>query len=109
MSIRWLKMGKMSDNMRQDVAKMRKMRDVSSVLSPCRGYGGEQSANSPASRGPGEVPPLGRVNPPPGLTQNPDSEFFAIKVRFSLEASSNFLGSPSYVLRFLAIDLTESR
>ena len=95
MSIRWLKMGKMSDKMRQDVAKMRKMRDVSSVLGPCRGYEGEQVANNPASRGPGEVPPLGRVNPPPGRTSNPDSELFHIKVRFSLGPSSNFLGVPS--------------
>ena len=109
MGIRWIKMGKVSDKMRHDVAKMRKMRDVSSVLGPCRAYDREQPANSLASRGPGEVPPLGRVNPSPGRTQNPDSEFFHIKVRFSLEASSNFLGFPSYVLRFRAIDLTESR
>ena len=34
MGIRWLKMGKMSDKMRQDGAKMRKMEDVSSVLGP---------------------------------------------------------------------------
>ena len=32
MGIRWLKMGKMSDKMRQDGAKMRNVRDVSSVL-----------------------------------------------------------------------------
>ena len=47
-------MGKMSDNMRQDVAKMRKMRDVSSVFTPLGGYGTVQAANNPASRGPGE-------------------------------------------------------
>ena len=34
MGIRWLKMGKMSDKMRQDGATMRKMKDVSSVLAP---------------------------------------------------------------------------
>ena len=54
MSIRRLKMGKISEQMRQDVAKMRKMRDVSSVLGPCRPYGGEQAANKFAGRGPGE-------------------------------------------------------
>ena len=73
MSIRRLKMGKMSEQMRQDVAKMRKMRDVSSVLGPCRRYDREQAANNPASRGPGEVPPLGRVNPSPPSVQNPYS------------------------------------
>ena len=54
MSVRWLKMGKISDKMRQDVAKMRKMRDVSSVLGPCRAYDPEQVANNLAGRGPGE-------------------------------------------------------
>ena len=54
MGIRWIKMGKVSDKMRHDVAKMRKMRDVSSVLGPLRCYGGERSANKFASRGPGE-------------------------------------------------------
>ena len=54
MSIRWLKMGKISDKMRQDVAKMRKMKDVSSVFDPDRRYEGERPANNPASRGPGE-------------------------------------------------------
>ena len=34
MGISWLKKGKMSDKMRQDGAKMRKMKDVSSVLGP---------------------------------------------------------------------------
>ena len=56
-------MGKISDKMRQDGGKMRKMEDVSSVLGPCRRYDPEQAANNPASRGPGEVLPLGRVNP----------------------------------------------
>ena len=37
-SINWLKMDKISDKMRHDAAKMRKMRDVSSVLGPCRTY-----------------------------------------------------------------------
>ena len=32
MGIRWLKMGKISDKMRQDGVKMRKMKDFSSVL-----------------------------------------------------------------------------
>ena len=34
MDIRWAKMDKISDKMRQDGAKMRKMKDVSSVLGP---------------------------------------------------------------------------
>ena len=38
MSIRWLKMGKISDKMRQAGAKMRKMKDVSSVFDPDRAY-----------------------------------------------------------------------
>ena len=54
MSIRRLKMGKMSEQMRQDVAKMRKMRDVSSVLGPGRRYDLERAAHKFASRGPGE-------------------------------------------------------
>ena len=76
---------------------------------PPGGYGTVQAASKLAGQGPGEVPPLGRVNPSPGRPQNPDSGALAIKVRFSLEASSNFLGPPSYVLPFRAIDLTESR
>ena len=35
-STSWLKMAKMSDKMRQDGGKMRKMKDVSSVLGPPR-------------------------------------------------------------------------
>ena len=58
MGIRWLKMGKVSDKMRQDGAKMRKVGDVSSVLGPPGRYEGVQLANRRASRGPGEVPPL---------------------------------------------------
>ena len=70
-------MGKMSEQMRQDVAKMRKMRDVSSVLGPGRRYDLEQPANKFASRGPGEVPPLGGVPPTPRQAQNPYSDSFA--------------------------------
>ena len=95
MSRSWLNMGKMNDKMRQDGAKMRKMKDVSSVLAPPGGEGLHRAANSAAGRGPGEVPPLGRVNLSPGRTSNPDSELFHIKVRFSLGPSSNFLGVPS--------------
>ena len=58
MSIRRLKTGKMSDKMRQDGAKMRKMKDVSSVLGPSGGYEHQGASNSAASRGAGEVPPL---------------------------------------------------
>ena len=79
MGIRWLKMGKMSDKIMQDGGKMRKMRDVSSVLGPCRAYDPERPANSPASRGPGEVPPLGRVNPPRLPPQNPYSDRSVLK------------------------------
>ena len=100
MSIRWLKMGKISDKMRQDVAKMRKMRDVSSVLGPCRGYDREQSANNPASRGPGEVPPLGRVNPSRDSLQNPDSGAQRSKIEVSLETSSNSGAFPSRFTMF---------
>ena len=53
-SISWLKMDKMSDKMRHDGGKMRKMRDVSSVLSPLRGHGGPQAANNASSRRVGE-------------------------------------------------------
>ena len=54
MSIRRLKTGKMSDKMRQDGAKMRNMKDVSSVLGPPGGYEPQEASNNAASRGPGE-------------------------------------------------------
>ena len=54
MGIRWLKMGKMSDKMRQDGGKMRKKRDVPSGFVPSGGYGSVRPANNGASRGPGE-------------------------------------------------------
>ena len=63
MSMRWLKMGRIGDKMRQDGAKMRKMKDVSSVLGLSGGEEYLQVSNNTASRGAGEVPPLGRVNP----------------------------------------------
>ena len=47
-------MGKISDKMRQDGGKMRKMEDVSSVLGPCRRYEQVRTSNKGASRGPGE-------------------------------------------------------
>ena len=47
-------MGRISDKMRQDGAKMRKMRDVSSVLGPPRGDEVVQPANSTPSPGPVE-------------------------------------------------------
>ena len=100
MSIRWLKIDKISDKMRQDVAKMRKMKDVSSVFDPGRRYEGEQSANNLASRRPGEVPPLGWDNPSPPQLQNPYSELFGLKVEVSLETSSFFLGLPSRFTMF---------
>ena len=74
MGITWLKMGNTSDKMRQDGAKMRKMKDVSSVLGPVRGEEYLQSANKFSGRGAGEVPPLGWGNPSPQLSQNPYSD-----------------------------------
>ena len=59
MGISWLKKGKMSDKMRQDGAKMRKMKDVSSVLGPPGGHGRRGGSNRAASRGAGEVSPEG--------------------------------------------------
>ena len=44
----------MANKMRQDGGKMRKMKDVSSVLGPPGRYGPVHPANSGASRGPGE-------------------------------------------------------
>ena len=57
MGIRWLKMGKISDRMRQDGAKMRKMAHVPSVFTPSGEHDAVQVANNPASQGPGESPP----------------------------------------------------
>ena len=54
MRITLLKMRKMSDKMRQDGGKMRKMKDVSSVLGPLGGEGYLQASNRAASRGAGE-------------------------------------------------------
>ena len=58
MGISWLKMGNMSDKMRQDGAKMRKMEDVSSVLGPPGRCECVRPANKFSGRGAGEVPPL---------------------------------------------------
>ena len=65
MSRRQLKMGKMSDKMRQASPQMRKMRDVSSVLAPLERYGTVQLANSLASQGRGEG--MGRGKPSPRI------------------------------------------
>ena len=54
MRMRLLKMRKMSDKMRQDGGKMRKMKDVSSVLGPPGRQGYLRPANNPAARGHGE-------------------------------------------------------
>ena len=54
MSISGIKMDKMSDKMRPDGGKMRKMTDVSSVLGPSGGGEYLQASNNPASRGVGE-------------------------------------------------------
>ena len=47
-------MGKISEQMRPDVAKMRKMRDVSSVFGPLRGEEYHPPANNLSGRGDGE-------------------------------------------------------
>ena len=73
MSVRWLKMDKISDKMRQDGAKMRKMKDVSSISGSSGGHEHQEASNNFPSRGAGEVPPLGRVNPSRLPAQNPDS------------------------------------
>ena len=52
MSVTWHKMDKISDKMRQDGAKMRKMKDVSSVLGPLRAYESRTISNNAASQGP---------------------------------------------------------
>ena len=54
MGIGSLKMGKIGDKMKQDGAKMRRMKDVSSVLGPLGGHGGLPASNSAAGRGAGE-------------------------------------------------------
>ena len=54
MGIRWAKVDKISDKMRLDGAKMRKMKDVSSVFAPWRAYERRKPANNGESRGPGE-------------------------------------------------------
>ena len=74
MGIRWAKMDKIGDKMRLDGAKMRKMRDVSSVFGPLRGEEYHRTANSLAGRGDGEVPPLGWANPSPRQSSNPYSD-----------------------------------
>ena len=54
MGIRWAKTDKVSDKMRLDGAKMRKMQDVSSVLGPLRAYGSRkplQQCCGPGRRG----------------------------------------------------------
>ena len=66
-------MDKISDKMRQDSAKMRKMKDVSSVFAPWRAYDPRKAANNGPSRGAGEVPPLGWGTPPLHFPSNPYS------------------------------------
>ena len=65
MGIRLLNMGKISDKIRQDVAKMRKMRDVSSVFTPPGGVRHRptrQQAGEPGPRGgDGEGKPSPRI------------------------------------------------
>ena len=64
MGIRWIKMGKVSDKMRQDGAKMRHMEDVSSVLGSLGGGIIRKPPTALRAEGPGK----GRdgVNPTPG-------------------------------------------
>ena len=81
-------MDKISDKMRQDGAKMRKMKDVSSVFAPWRAHDPLPTANSPASRGAGEVPPLGWVIPSRRLPSFAYNGFFDLKMSKTLETSS---------------------
>ena len=94
--------------MRQDGAKMRIMKDVSSVLGPWRRYEGEHHANSPASRGPGEVPPLGRVNPSRLLPQNPDSCPQLLNVMKTCWTSFKIGGFPETRFRHVALRLAKT-
>ena len=66
-SINWLKMDKMSDKIRHDGGKMRKMKDVSSVLGPSGRYDTVQPANRNRARAVGRG--WGGVNPPQGLEE----------------------------------------
>ena len=100
MSTRWIKMGMMSDKLKQDGAKMRKMEDVSSVLGPLGGEDLPRPANIPAARGPGEVPPLGWENTSPPQLSNPNSGALASKISVSLETSSNSGAPPSRFTMF---------
>ena len=56
MNVRWHKMDKISDKMRQDGAKMRKIKDVSSVLGPSGREDLQGTADKMAPRGPKRVP-----------------------------------------------------
>ena len=101
-------MRKMSDKMRQDDAKMRKMRDLSSVFRPSKGYECLRNANKLLGRGAGEVPPLGWVNPSPRPLQNPDSRSLGLKVAIPLGRSSKIGGSPSPRFRHFALRLAKT-
>ena len=52
MGIRWLKMDKMSDNMKRHRDKIRNTKDVLGVFTTFRRYGSGEPANNPARRGP---------------------------------------------------------
>ena len=69
MGIRRTKMDKSNDKMRQDSAKMRKMKDVSSVFGPPWEQDPVRAANSLAGRGHGEglAHPKGGTPPLPLL------------------------------------------
>ena len=57
MAIRQLKIGKMSDKMRQDGGKMRKVKDVSSVLALPGGRTFIDPPTVPRPEAPGRSPP----------------------------------------------------
>ena len=64
MSTTLLQMGKMNDKMRQDGAKLPKMRDVSSVLGPSGRVRHRPGRQHPGEPGPWGVPPNERILTP---------------------------------------------
>ena len=68
---------------------------------PLGSYDTVRPANSPASQGPGEVPPLGRVNPSRDCLSNPDSGSQRSKIELKRETSSNSGGLPSRFMMFV--------
>ena len=87
-------MRKISNKIRQDNAKMRKMEDVSSVLHPSGGRSAVGPSNNPADRGPGEVPPLGWIIPSRTQVSFPNNLFFGLKISKTRGRSSKNARAP---------------